>query len=638
MHKRTRYATAFFTLLALITVGVLYQRNRSGQRNPPKPSGKNSSSHEHDDSRLSLHSKVPAVSSSRFINTAPTAQYVGPQACVECHPGEHESYLRTAHSKALAELAIQDEPADVEFFHRRSGRKYKVYREKGQMRHRESIVNLDDSETVLSDYPIKYRIGSGNHSRSYLVETNGFLVESPVTWYASKKAWAMSPGYDAAHHGAFERTADVGCLYCHAGRVEAAQDTRFRVEIHDAAISCETCHGPGRLHVAHHKNTDTTDEEVDLTIVNPAHLSRERTESICAFCHLRGAASVTVRDRNMTDFRPGLTLADFRTDYVLESSDESMKVVGHVEQMRRSPCYQKSDTLTCTTCHNPHGTPAKEDRIEYFRQTCLQCHGETDCGLDIQARKETDQQDNCVKCHMPQSPTDIPHFAFTHHRIGLHGLERDGSPGTVAAGSRLVPLHDVSHLAKIDQDRGLGLAYLELSDKQESPTAFEDYRRRAAKLLESVRQEGMRDADVDASLARLYWERDDPRRAIQMAGESLQSDESSGSSANALFILGDSQIQLNNYQRAQSALEALVKQRRQSEDWVLLGVCHQSAGRIDAAITALERATEISPSRVDIHKMLTTLYRAVGKTRAADRHGQIVEILAQPTKRKPLDP
>ena len=27
---------------------------------------------------------------------------------------------------------------------------------------------------------------------------------------------------------------------------------------------------------------------------------------------------------------------------------------------------------------------------------------------------------DCVQCHMPHSPTDIPHLAFTHHRIGIY--------------------------------------------------------------------------------------------------------------------------------------------------------------------------------------------------------------------------
>ena len=70
-------------------------------------------------------------------------------------------------------------------------------------------------------------------------------------------------------------------------------------------------------------------------------------------------------------------------------------------------------------------------------------------------------EDNCVACHMPQSPTEIPHFAFTHHRIGLHDVDQ---PPVDKGIESLVPLVDLSHLPKIEQDRLLGLAYLQLSD------------------------------------------------------------------------------------------------------------------------------------------------------------------------------
>ncbi len=573
--------------------------------------------------------KIPAISPSRFANTAATAEYTGPKACIDCHASEYESYRQTAHSQAMAGVDLQEEPGEVEYFHRRSNRKYKVYHEDGQMWHQELLVKPATPEVVLSNYPVRYRIGSGNHSRSYLVETEGFLVESPLTWYTSKDAWEMSPGYDSERHGGFQRTADVGCLYCHAGRVETAQNSRFRVTIHDAAISCETCHGPGALHVEHHQTGKSVETDVDFTIVNPEHLSRDRSESICAYCHLRGAASVTLRGRTMTDFRPSLNLADFRTDYVHDKPDNSMKVVGHVEQMRRSVCYEQSETLTCTTCHNPHGTPTEESKVEYFRQKCLECHAADSCGISANVRKKSSRQDNCVVCHMPQSKTNIPHFAFTHHRIGLHGLDQDNSESDIPMTAELVPLSDTSHLDEIDQVRGLGLAYLELSDKQSSQLAFREYRLRANRLLESALADGMHDTEVDAALARLCWERNNLPLAIRLAEDALRDSGPSNSAANALFILGDSHFQQQNLRHAATFFGALTKRRRQSEDWVLLGVCHQSSGDIHQAIDALEHAAAISPDRPDVHLMLTSLYDAIGRPEPAKLHKQMATALTE---------
>jgi hypothetical protein len=68
------------------------------------------------------------------------------------------------------------------------------------------------------------------------VEVDGFLHESPLTWYTARKKWDMSPGYDFPTHWSFERPVKVGCLNCHAGRVEAAGGTVHKMTIHEQAI------------------------------------------------------------------------------------------------------------------------------------------------------------------------------------------------------------------------------------------------------------------------------------------------------------------------------------------------------------------------------------------------------------------
>ena len=42
---------------------------------------------------------------------------------------------------------------------------------------------------------VQYVIGSGRQAFSYLIEHDGFLFESPITWYAKDKRWGLSPGY-----------------------------------------------------------------------------------------------------------------------------------------------------------------------------------------------------------------------------------------------------------------------------------------------------------------------------------------------------------------------------------------------------------------------------------------------------------
>jgi hypothetical protein len=251
---------------------------------------------------------LPPVSASPYLNASSAAEYVGIAVCAECHADEHATYRTTAHSQALADLNPAAEPRDAKFTHARSGRAYSVYRDHDQMHHHEAVQDDQGNETVSCDYPIRYLIGSGRHTRSYLVEDDGFLVESPITWYVSKKNWGMSPGYDNPSPLGFERAADTGCLICHVGRIEAPESAYQRATILEQPIGCERCHGPGSLHAAEQRAAREPGAKSraarGATIVNPGHLSRELAESICSQCHLRGDATVVVRNRRLTDFAP----------------------------------------------------------------------------------------------------------------------------------------------------------------------------------------------------------------------------------------------------------------------------------------------------------------------------------------------
>ena len=161
---------------------------------------------------------IPPYSETRFLNSNADVKYVGVSVCAECHKDNHASYLHTMHSRALAVLDPATEPPDGGFEHTASGRTYRAYREGGKLRHEEILKDADGKVIARVDVPIKYLIGSGSFGRTYLFEADGYLHESPMTWYKSAKKWGMSPGYDLPVHWSFERPIKIGCLNCHAGR------------------------------------------------------------------------------------------------------------------------------------------------------------------------------------------------------------------------------------------------------------------------------------------------------------------------------------------------------------------------------------------------------------------------------------
>jgi predicted CXXCH cytochrome family protein len=566
---------------------------------------------------------LPPLASSPFRNTRAEVGYVGSDACRACHVGADASYRRTGMGRSMAEADPAREPPDAVFDHPASQRRYQVLRKGGRLWHRELLLAGQPEEVVLCEYPLKYVVGSGRHSLTYLVEAEGFLVESPVTWYSAKQAWGMSPGYDKPHQVGFERAADEGCLICHAGQAEAVGGSSHRMHVAEAAIGCERCHGPGALHVERYAGGGRPAAAPDDTIVNPARLARELAEAVCQQCHLRSSATVVARRRDPAAFRPGLPLQDFRHDYRLEVPDAPMTVVGHVEQMHLSRCYQGSDTLSCLTCHNPHGEPRPRDRVDYYNSICLDCHRPERCTVAADRRQRESPDNDCVHCHMPRSPTEIPHLAFTHHRIGIHarppaaGAKVDEfahGPGV------LRPFLELTGLSDLDRKRSLGLGYLETANRQPDAARATVYGKRALESLTEVRAAGLPDPAVDVALARLRFDMELGDYLPYAAGALSYPELAGPDRCTALFLVADTQALQGRHAEAAVALRQLVRLRRHSVDWLLLADCERALGHSQASLDALHNAVRINPRLWKVHRNLAQHYRQQGDLERAAWH------------------
>ncbi|MCA9176388.1 MAG: tetratricopeptide repeat protein [Planctomycetales bacterium] len=544
----------------------------------------------------------------RFKNQDLAVGYIGSEACAKCHEDQHRSFLETPHSRAL-EHVRSDDPGDVALRHEVSRRSYEVKLTGADMRHSEQLdepgPSPEGAAPLRQELEVKYAIGSGNHSRSYLCNLDGFLVESPLTWYASTQSWRMSPGYDRPDHASFQRVVDAGCLFCHAGRVDDEQG-RYHPRIHEMSIGCESCHGPGEAHQRYHESTQHPLGTPDDTIVHLGRLTRREAESVCSGCHLRGDAGVTLQGRGLTDFRPGMLIEDHRVDYVRDVADTEMTVVGHVEQMRRSRCYTQTETLTCTSCHDPHFRPRKEDRETYFRNKCVACHtSDDDCGLEKAQRLQQSATDNCMQCHMPTGDTDIPHFAFTHHRIGIHDPEakqqQEQHPPEVTAALR--PIHKVDHLPQVEQDRCQGLAHLEMIGKSRSQVEQDRHTALALQLLTKAHRQGAGDALVEAALARLAWAAEDMVEAAKRARAALAQDPEN---TDALFVLADCQLLGQQWTEAERLFRQLTTLRRLPDDWLRLGEAVLSQGNAAEAIQLMRKGVEMNPFRPDLYLQFLT--------------------------------
>jgi hypothetical protein len=447
-----------------------------------------------------------------FQNVHPDVAYVGDEKCAPCHRDLALSYRQHPMGRSLRPIVdvAARERYDAESHNpfNALGTQFRVERHGQRVLHRQ--VGRDEKGEIVyqSDGPaVDYVLGSGEHGHSYLIDRDGYVYASPVSWFSHKQIWDTSPGFGSeARPG---RPVPAMCLFCHANRTRPREGyiNRYEEPLFDGcAIGCERCHGPGELHARSPGRKDPA-TGADYTIVNPHHLEPELRAAVCEQCHLAGESRVLRRGRDLYDFRPGLPLEDFQAVFVpAADSDEPHKAVNHVEQMYRSRCFVASREapaegerkLGCTSCHDPHRHIGPPERAAYYRQRCLACHEKTGCSVPEATRRLTNRDDSCTDCHMPRyPPSDIAHTAATDHRV-LRRPDADrrraddgaaARAGRPLRGPRLVSFYR-QRPGDRDSGRDLGIALVHdmaqglLQRKAPSPEAG----RQAVALLEAAAQ------------------------------------------------------------------------------------------------------------------------------------------------------
>jgi hypothetical protein len=453
-----------------------------------------------------------------FLNIHPEVAYVGDEKCVDCHQDKELSYRKHPMGRSLLPISRvatgQRYDSETHNPFEALGTQFLVERQGEQVVYRQLARDVNGQIIYDSDVPIDYVLGSGTRGYSYITDRGGYLYQSPVSWFTQKQIWDTSPGFSGEVRTG--RPIPGMCLSCHSNRVRQHAGTinRYQEPIFDGyAIGCERCHGPGSLHVndSGHKDPATG---ADYTIVNPRHLQPELRAAVCEQCHITGEARVLHRGRDLFDFRPGLPLDAFCSIYVREIDPKAPQMaVNHVEQMKTSLCYLKSEErpaegkrkLGCTSCHDPHQHVGGEERVAHYRRQCLECHHERGCSEPEEARRLKVKDGSCIDCHMPRyPPKDIAHTAATNHRIVRRpDKEMLGESTEPRQESGIVSFyreHEDADDKEVDRDRGIALAHLMVQGMSQGKALPAGTGRQSITLLDrAVERDG---EDLQAAEAR----------------------------------------------------------------------------------------------------------------------------------------
>ncbi len=468
------------------------------------------------------------------------------------------------------------------FTHSISGVRYKIFERDGA-----GWLSYERRAAAAGGYlsgevKLAYFVGSNTRGRTYLFERDDYWFETPVNWYAKKRVWDMAPNYLNAREMPLTLPVDANCLHCHVSGVAtalpAARNHFAGAPFAHGGIGCTSCHGDAAEHVRTKGNAG---------VLNPAKLDAARRDSVCLQCHLEGETAVYRLGHSLATYRPGDALFDSVAYFVHQGEvGPEGRATSQYEALLQSACKGASgDRMTCTTCHDPHGsetsaTPA--ERVAYYRAKCLSCH----TGAKYATAHHPEQPD-CATCHMPRGASeDIAHEQVTDHRIQIVHTAHAAASGRAGKSGLLVPIGDEK-----PTDRELGLAYAQMAqhgDRASGEMALSLLRK--TEVLEGLTA---KDAELHTELGYLEQRSGDIHAADGEYRAALAADPEDGTARGDMAVLfagtGDYATAVRLWERVFNGDPAQAAAGYN----LALGLCR--LGRKDDAEATLKRLLRFAP-------------------------------------------
>lgn len=391
--------------------------------------------------------------------------FVGAEACAECHRAQYDLWKNSTHGRAGGTPSAQTvmspfNGAVLQF------KDATVLPEAREQRYRFTVKQKDFAER---SFEVKAVIGAGHlqggGTQSYFAEfpdgTLRFLpfdfIRKEATWFGESKdrrGWIpvnrelaltdLSEWPPTRVLGSIENLPN--CQECHGSQIETKydlQEKRYRTRYQTLAINCESCHGPGKQHVAFAKS-DGGATAADIGMKPLATLSKEQSLQVCFQCH-------ALKDALKPGYLPGKNLLEY---YALKfpilgespyHADGRIRAFGYQQNHLFSECY-RNGSMTCVDCHDPHAQSyrdAKGERLasRFDNGQCTSCHPSKAAALERHTHhRASSPGSQCVACHMPylqhQAMGKQLRFARSDHSIPLPRPEFDAALGIENACSK----------------------------------------------------------------------------------------------------------------------------------------------------------------------------------------------------------
>ena len=389
------------------------------------------------------------------------SSYTSSQTCLSCHPDQHHSWMTTYHRtmtmRALPETVLGDFNGQTVLS---DGLAYTVSRTNDTF-----WARMPDPDLVMQavqgkkggdltripsvDLQVVMTTGS-HHYQTYWVESprlEGLMQTLPLVYLIEDQRWI--PREAAFMRGPDDQERLVTqwnhhCIRCHSTGWNPGLDDRsgmLNTEVAELGISCEACHGPGKEHIAYHRNPFNryarhlgSEPTHASDLVNPAKLDHQLSSHVCGQCHgvfmPNNDSAMDVAHKGV-QFRPGENLHDKRY-YIQYPKDPDDKerwadlqanpqffaerwwedgtvLAGGREftAMSASGCYTRGK-MSCLSCHSMHQAPPEDQLTPQSdaNASCTQCHQEAEYNERIESHTFHSGESSgseCMNCHMPHT-------------------------------------------------------------------------------------------------------------------------------------------------------------------------------------------------------------------------------------------
>jgi predicted CXXCH cytochrome family protein len=194
-------------------------------------------------------------------------------------------------------------------------------------------------------------------------------------------------------------------------------------------VGCERCHGPGSMHAEHPTRAN---------IISAARMNSVDANDTCIQCHSQGRPLASPIEGTYYDwpvgYNVGLKLKDY---WQLEghalgeaSFTHFPDGTAHKNRMQgndyvQSVMYRRG--VTCSSCHDTHGTENYAQLRKPADKLCLDCHGPLSPNGPRAAtlaqhthHKDGSAGSECIACHMPKIETEgVPGSFVRAHTFGF---------------------------------------------------------------------------------------------------------------------------------------------------------------------------------------------------------------------------